>query len=364
MRDRTPAPLVTLAVLLCAGLLPAQAPPAPTPLLRNSEALALFKRAEQLAESTAAAIPGLVRAAAPVQENIRQDYGNLERGPANNAGFTYSLLVNLRAYLSLAESVPKPFPFPEEGRRQFVELRESVDRIETHFRALLELKERQLRSPDRDNLARYAEANARVSPPAPGQPRVVFLGDSITDGWRLNEYYPGRDFVNRGISGQITGEMLGRMKADVIDLRPTAVILLAGTNDLARGVSLQTIQNNISMIADLADKHNIKVLLASILPVSDYHKGANPSYERTPGRPPAQILAMNQWIQQFCKARGYRYVDYFQAMVDQTGMIKAEYADDGLHPNSLGYRVMAPVALAAIDSIASPREPQPSRKRR
>jgi len=102
-------------------------------------------------------------------------------------------------------------------------------KLESHFRALLDLKEAQLRNPDRDNLKRYGEVNSRLGQPSPERPRVVFLGDSITDGWRLNEYYGGdRDFVNRGIGGQITGEMLGRMKADVIDLKPRLVLVLAG----------------------------------------------------------------------------------------------------------------------------------------
>ena len=150
------------------------------------------------------------------------------------------------------------------------------------------MKEAQLHNPDRDNLKRYAEANEKLGAPSPQKPRVVFLGDSITDGWRLNEYYGGdRDFVNRGISGQITGEMLGRMKADVIDLKPRLVLVLAGTNDLARGVPVNAIENNLSMIADLAEAHHIQPMFASLLPVSDYHKDANPQYLQT-GRPAAR----------------------------------------------------------------------------
>ena len=192
---------------------------------------------------------------------------------------------------------------------------------------------------------------------------MVFLGDSITDAWRLNEYFPGRDFVNRGISGQITGEMLGRMKADVIDLKPRAMLVLAGTNDLARGVAIPVIENNLAMIASLAEANNIKPLFASILPVSDYHKDVNPRFEMSKARPPAAILELNHWLRQFCGQHGYPYVDYFGAMVDKAGFLKAELADDGLHPNSAGYRVMGPVAQAAIDAIAAAKPAKPAKKR-
>ena len=174
-----------------------------------------------------------------------------------------------------------------------------MDRLDSHFRALLDLKEAQLRNPDRDNLKRYAEANEKLGAPSPQRPRVVFLGDSITDGWRLNEYYGSeRDFVNRGISGQITGEMLGRMKADVIDLKPRLVLVLAGINDIGRGVAVTTIENNLSMIADLAEAHHIEPMFASLLPVSDYHKDVNPQYARTAHLPPATILEVNALAQE------------------------------------------------------------------
>jgi lysophospholipase L1-like esterase len=243
------------------------------------------------------------------------------------------------------------------------ELRNAVYRLDSHFRALLDQKELQARNPDRDNLKRYAEANARLAPGTSNVPRVVFLGDSITDAWRLNEYFPGRDFVNRGISGQITVEMLGRMKADVIDLKPRSMLVLAGTNDLARGVTIPVIENNLAMIASLAEYHKIKPLFASILPISDYHKDANPRFEMSKSRPPAAILELNQWLRQFCAQRGYSYVDYFSAMVDKAGFLKADLADDGLHPNSAGYRVMAPIAQAAIDAAVAAKPAPPARKR-
>jgi lysophospholipase L1-like esterase len=323
-------------------------------LLPNPEALKLETRAVQLMESTGVAVPGLARAGAPALENARQSLISLETAP-QNAGQTYTFLNNARAYLAVADTVPKPFPFSEEGRRQFGELREAVDRIDSHFRALLDLKEEQLRNPDRDNLKRYAEANARLGAPSPERPRVVFLGDSITDFWRLNEYYGSdRDFVNRGISGQITGEMLGRMEADVIDLKPRLVLLLAGTNDIGRGIALNAIENNLSMIADLATAHHIEPMFASVLPISDYHQDANPQYRRSVQRPPARILELNAWLKNFCEQRHFRYVDYYAALVDKSGFLQADLADDGLHPNGKGYRLMAPIALEAIDSEAKP----------
>ncbi|MEX2260484.1 MAG: SGNH/GDSL hydrolase family protein [Bryobacteraceae bacterium] len=344
MKAIYPAPFLC-AILLSVAALPGQ----DTALLANRESLQLFRRLVQLMEATTIAMPELARAGAPVLENSRQALNTLESAAGQqHSGLTLRFLENVRAYLALAGAVPKPFPFPEEARRQFGELRDSADRVESHFRALLDRKESQLRSPDRDNLARYAEANARLGPPAAGRNRVVFLGDSITDGWRLNEYFTGRDFVNRGISGQITAQMLGRMKADVIDLKPEAVLVLAGTNDLARGVPLGAIQNNLAMIADLAEAHKIKPLLASVLPISDHHQSRNPQNRRSEARPPAKILELNRWIENFCRQRNYTYVNYFPHMIDQAGFLRAELADDGLHPNAAGYRIMAPVAESAI----------------
>jgi lysophospholipase L1-like esterase len=317
-------------------------------LLPGPEALKLERRAVQLVESTGLVVPGLARAGAPALEDARQALANLETSP-QNPGPTYIFLLDLRAYLSISDTVAKPYPFPEEGRRQFAELRDAADRLDAHFRALLDSYQARLNNPDRDNLKRYAEANGRLGPPSPQQPRVVFLGDSITDGWRLKEYYGAdRDFVNRGISGQITGEMLGRMQADVIALKPRMVLVLAGTNDLARGVVASTIENNLTMIADLAEAHHIAPLFASLLPVSDYHKDVNPQYEQTFRRTPAKILEINSWLRSFCEQRHFVYIDYYSAMVDRNGRLQSDLSDDGLHPNAQGYRIMAPIALAAI----------------
>lgn len=342
-----------------AGFAHAQAPsPAPNPLLSANDANQLCQRSIQLMDAGGVAIPDLQRAAAPVIENVRAACSLLQTR-ANAGQPTYSLLQNLRAYLTLADAVPKPFPFPDTARQQLAELRDDSARLEAHFLALLDQKDIQLRSPDRDNLNRYGDANRKLPPSQPGKPRVVFFGDSITDLWRLNEYFPDRDFVNRGISGQITGEMLGRMQADVIDLKPSAVVILAGTNDLARNVPLTTIENNYTMLATLAAAHNIKVIFASVLPVSDYHADRSPAYEMTRVRPPVFINALNEWLQAYCLQHGCGYLDYFHALADNQGQFTSDLADDGLHPNAKGYRVMAPLALAAIDKALGTRPPAP-----
>jgi lysophospholipase L1-like esterase len=349
-----------LVLLVTLGNVRAQ-PPA---LLSGTEANQLYQRIIQLMESTMISVPGLSRAGAPILENTRQALSNLRVSPGQrHSGLTYLFLTNLKAYQALADSIPKPYPFPAEASRQFAELRAGIERIDSHFRALLDDVELRARNPDRDNLSRYEEANQKTIPPQPDNPRVVFLGDSITDGWRLNEYFPDRDFINRGISGQVTGEMLGRMHSDVIKLKPAVLVLLAGTNDIARGVKLTTIQDNLTMIATLAEANGIKLILASILPIHDYNKDQDPAFERSPLRSPVAILRMNTWIREFCTREGHTFLDYFTAMKDSQGYLKKELADDGLHPNSAGYRIMAPLAQGAIDKLVRA-TPAPKKKRR
>jgi acyl-CoA thioesterase-1 len=332
-------------------------------LLNAKQANELFARSVQLMESTTVAMPELNRAGAPMIENARQALTTL-RARSNNTELTYSFLTNMRAYLLLADSVPRPFPFPAEASKQLAELREGLNRTEAHFRAVLALRESQIRTSDRDNLQRYSEANQLLPARASGKRRVVFLGDSITDGWRLNEYFPDRDFINRGISGQITGEMLGRFKADVIDLKPDSVVVLAGTNDLARGINILAIENNYSMMADLAEKHDIKLVFASVLPINDYHKDQNPAWEQSKVRPPLLIKALNDWMKSICEQRGCTYLDYYSSMVDKDGQLISDLADDGLHPNSKGYRIMAPLVLAVLDQPAALSPQQKAKKRR
>ncbi len=252
----------------------------------------------------------------------------------------YGALMALRAASASFSFEPGASSAADRARFQ-----EDLDLLDAHFRALLADRERRLRNPDRDNLARYADANLPLGPPAPGERRVVFLGDSITDLWKLAAFFPGKPYVNRGISGQITGEMLGRMKADVLDLKPSAALILAGTNDLARGVALETIENNLEMIGTLARAAGIRVIFASVLPVSDYAKD-RPA--QTPLRPPEKILALNGWLREYTRRQGFSYLDYHSALKDEKGLLRAELADDGLHPNEAGYKVMAPLAEAAI----------------
>ena len=202
---------MAFALVWALGAQTANEPPK-TPLLNNTQALALYTRSVQLIESTMVAAPELSRAGAPLLDSMQTGHCQPARECRGTQCSNTILLASVRAYLALSEALPKPYPFPEAGQRQFAELRESADRMDVHLRALLEQKDRQLRSPDPDNVGRYAEVDARMGPAQPGKPRVVFLGDSITDGWRLNEYFPDRDFINRGIGGQTTGQMLGRMK--------------------------------------------------------------------------------------------------------------------------------------------------------
>lgn len=352
--------LAAAILLLSPGSGPAQAPGVPpsSPLvpdaqMPNVQVNELCGRLGELMEAGGVAIPDLQRAAAPVIENTRQNCIQLRLRPGR-AQITYSLLTNLRAYLALADSVPKPFPFSEAAQTQLTELRNDANRLDAHFRALIETRDRQLTSPDPANLARYAEANRKLAAPAPGKPRVVFFGDSITDIWRLNEYFPDSAYLNRGISGQTAGQLVQRMQDDVVNLHPAAVLILIGTNDLARETLVTTIESDYQMLADMASANKIKVIFASVLPVSDYHKDEDPTYERRLQRPPAFIKALNDWLQKFCTQRGYTYLDYYTAMVDPAGQLPADLSDDGLHPNAKGFRVMAPLASAAIAKTVAP----------
>lgn len=210
----------------------------------------------------------------------------------------------------------------------------------------------QARLNDFANLARYREANSKLAPPAKSENRVVFMGDSITDGWKLNEYFPNQPYVNRGISGQTTPQMLLRFRPDVINLKPKVVVILAGTNDIASNTgptTLETIEGNLASMVDLAHANGINVALASVMPISDYNKNAsgNPII-RSLQRPPAQILALNAWIKNLCSERDLVYLDYFTAMADDKGFLKADIARDGLHPNAKGYELIKPLAENAI----------------
>ncbi|HET9468797.1 MAG TPA: SGNH/GDSL hydrolase family protein [Vicinamibacterales bacterium] len=198
------------------------------------------------------------------------------------------------------------------------------------------------------NLGRYRDANRTVT-----RAEVVFMGDSITDLWqqpRFGGFFPGKNYVDRGISAQTTPQMLIRFRPDVVALKPRAVVILAGTNDIAGNTGPMTnedIQNNLASMAELAKANNIRVVLASITPVSAYHAAPN-APPQTTRRPVERIKALNDWMKAYAAANQHVYLDYYSAMIDSTGMLRTEFSEDDLHPNAAGYKVMAPLAEAAI----------------
>ncbi len=217
--------------------------------------------------------------------------------------------------------------------------------------ALTALLGRDTRMRDWAEMARYREANKTLAAPTRTDARVVFMGDSITDGWqqpRYGGFFPGKPYVDRGISGQTTPQMLVRFRRDVVDLQPKAVVILAGTNDIAGNTGPMTneeIQGNFASMSDLAHAHNIKVVFSSITPVGEYHVRGVP---QTTTRPMERIKAMNDWMKSYAASHGDVYLDYFSAMIDDKGLMRAELTEDDLHPNAKGYAVMAPLAEAAI----------------
>jgi lysophospholipase L1-like esterase len=217
--------------------------------------------------------------------------------------------------------------------------------------ALTTLIARDVRMRDWAEMARYREANKTLPAPSGSEARVVFMGDSITDGWqqpRYGGFFPGKPYVDRGISGQTTPQMLVRFRRDVIDLRPKAVVILAGTNDIAGNTGPMTneeIQGNLASMSELAHAHSIKVVFSSITPVSEYHVRGVP---QTTARPMDRIKAMNDWIKSYAASHGDVYLDYFSAMIDDKGLMRTELTEDDLHPNAKGYAIMGPLAEAAI----------------
>jgi lysophospholipase L1-like esterase len=323
----------------------------------------LADRLAQLMDSTAVVIPGLAKASEGVRQLAASTLVSMRAAP-QDAALRYRFGKQVTIYVALADSFPRPDPFPAVAERQFTDLREGLQRYEIRFGASLEELGRaaEARNADPSGSARYAEANSKLLPPG-ANPRVVFLGDSITDAWRLNEYFTGRDFVNRGISGQTTLQMVGRFMQDVIELKPKAVVILAGTNDISRGVRASSIEEDFAMMGDLAKVYGIAAVYASILPVSDYHKGEDARFEMTRTRPPAVIKQINAWIRDYCRRQGFTYLDYYSAMVDPSGQMTADMADDGLHPNAKGYRVMAPLALDALNRALRAQGPAPQGQR-
>ncbi len=195
----------------------------------------------------------------------------------------------------------------------------------------------------------YAPANAVLPVPKASEQRVVFLGDSITDRWNLAASFPGKPYINRGIGSQVTAQMLLRFHQDVIALRPRAVVILAGTNDVQGFLQQETldqIETNLEAMADLADAHHIRVIFGSILPVNNYSNAAENVLKE---RRPEKLVALNNWLRVFIARRGYGFADYHAALVDRSGLMAAAYTQDGVHPLENGYAVMAPIAQRAIE---------------
>jgi lysophospholipase L1-like esterase len=202
---------------------------------------------------------------------------------------------------------------------------------------------------DFGQLSRYRDANKALAAPGAGEQRVIFFGDSITDGWHLDQYFPGKGYINRGIGGQTTSQMLMRFRQDVIALRPTAVVILAGTNDIAGNtgpIAIEDIEANYASLAELAHASGIRLVFSSVMPVHDYTPESQNFFAQ---RDPTKILALNTWLKNYCSANGLTYLDYFSAMVDDHGLLRKDLATDGLHPNDAGYRIMAPLAEAAVE---------------
>jgi acyl-CoA thioesterase I len=221
--------------------------------------------------------------------------------------------------------------------------------------ALVNLGRNDARMRDWSQLGRYRDQNRMLAAPAAGEARVVFMGDSITDAWpqpRYGTFFTGKPYVGRGISGQTTPQMLIRFRPDVVDLKPKVVVILAGTNDIAGNtgpMSDEEIQGNLQSMAEIAKANGIRVVLSSILPVSAYHTAPN-GIPQTQARPMARIRAINEWMKKYAAAEKQIYLDYFPAMVDDTGHLKTELSADDLHPNAAGYAVMGPLADAAVQA--------------
>jgi lysophospholipase L1-like esterase len=194
----------------------------------------------------------------------------------------------------------------------------------------------------------YQKANAAVAARKPGERRVIFLGDSITDRWNLAASFPGQSYINRGIGSQVTAQIVLRFHQDVIALDPQAVVILAGVNDVQGFLQQDTpeqIETNWEAMADLADAHHIRVVFGSLLPVNDYTEAARDVVRE---RKPDELRALNSWLRAFCAKRGYAYADYYAALVDNRGLLGRAYTTDGVHPLDNGYARMAPIAARAI----------------
>ncbi|HET7042242.1 MAG TPA: SGNH/GDSL hydrolase family protein [Gemmatimonadales bacterium] len=202
-------------------------------------------------------------------------------------------------------------------------------------------------------LGRYREADSLLGPPAPGEPRVVFMGNSITEAWAplFPTLFPGKPYIGRGISGQTTPQMLLRFHQDVVALAPKVVVILGGTNDIAGNTgpsTLEMIEQNLEAMAEMARAHGIRVILVSVLPVFDY--------PWKPGLVPApKIIALNAWMREYAARHDATFLDLHTPMADARGGMREGLATDGVHPNEAGYRLMSTLTAAAIDGALGTR---------
>src|SRR6202048_2415374 len=260
--------------------------------------------------------------------------------------FLAVLFVLLAGVATASAQTPTPSPSPVDP---CAEVTARATRAETRLK-------------DWPALARYHDANATTAAPGKDEQRVVFMGDSITDSWddpKYGGFFPGKPYIDRGISGQTTPQMLIRFRPDVIALKPKVVVILAGTNDLAGNTGPMTvaqIEDNLTSMSELAKTNKIRVVLASVLPVSSYgHDRQGAPLDMRINRPPEKILELNAWIKKYAAGNGHTYLDYFSAMVDPQGMLQQDLSQDGLHPNAKGYAVMSPLAEQAIRSALKKR---------
>ena len=195
----------------------------------------------------------------------------------------------------------------------------------------------------------YAPLNAALPAPAAGEQRVVFIGDSITDKWNLSAYFPGKPYINRGIGGQVTPQMVVRFHADVVALKPAAVVILGGVNDVQGVLQVEDepqIEANYAAMAEMAQANGIKPIFTAILPVNNYAEVARSVLDE---RKPAELLRINAWLKAYCEAHGYGFIDYGPLLRDDKGLMRADYSVDGVHPTPAAYAIMAPVAEKIIE---------------
>ena len=239
-------------------------------------------------------------------------------------------------------------PLPRSTASTCVQLRAELDRLSCPGTIAYDWGE----------LTYYRDDDARIAQAAPTHlPRVVFIGDSITYGWPglgPNGNFKNIDVVNRGITSQLTAQMLLRFRQDVIDLHPQVVVILGGSNDLEFLIppAVPIVQSNLASMAQLAKANGIRTVLSSIPPVSDYEVDVDrrPAL-RTKSHPPNQIREINEWMKKFASESGCIYLDYYSSLVDEKGFFKKGYSLDGLHPNDRGYAIMEKLVTEAITAV-------------